>query len=221
MVRCFAVAAFAAVIAAAPARAGGVSGQYIEARNCDVWTGPCFANAEMNLTGKNAVMAWKVDKGTLDGVRLDGLAVAAVVSASDTLGLAQTGPARALLMVDDKANAAQRAALVRLAKQQGGRLLARVVGVETAPVRLELCQCKDGGCASLQAGTTARIRTRCIDCKHDKLCGNEGNFYPPLVKNVKAQAAVAVEHSFSGKAFNETWKDSERRGAYVGSFEVR
>src|SRR5437588_5336663 len=127
MVRYFAVAAFAAVIAAAPARAAGVSGQYIEARNCDVWTGPCFANAEMNLTGKNAVMAWKVDKGTIDGVRLDGLAVAAVVSASDTLGLTQTGPAKAVLMVDDKANAAQRAALVRLAKQQGGRLLARVV----------------------------------------------------------------------------------------------
>jgi len=24
-----------------------VKGQYVEARNCDVWTGPCFANAEL------------------------------------------------------------------------------------------------------------------------------------------------------------------------------
>ncbi|HEV3257501.1 MAG TPA: DUF1326 domain-containing protein [Gemmataceae bacterium] len=221
MVRCLAVAAFAVVIAAAPARAAGVSGQYLEARNCDVWTGPCFANAEMNLTGKHAVMAWKVDKGTVDGVRLDGLSIAAVVSASDTLGMKQTGPGKALLMVDDKANAAQRAALVRLAKQQGGGLLARVVAVEAAPVRLEVCKCKDGGCATLKAGSTARIRTRCIDCKHDKVCGNEGNFYPPLAKNVKAQAAVAVEHSFTGKVFNETWNDTERRGAYVGSFAIR
>src|SRR5437588_12413732 len=132
MVRYFAVAAFAAVIAAAPARAAGVSGQYIEARNCDVWTGPCFANAEMNLTGKHAVMAWKVDKGTVDGVRLDGLSIAAVVSASDTLGLAQTGPGKALLMIDEKASAAQRAALVRLAREQGGKLLGRVVAVDSA-----------------------------------------------------------------------------------------
>jgi len=221
MYRRLALAALAAVLAAAPARAAGVSGQYIEARNCDVWTGPCFANAEMNLTGKHAVMAWKVDKGTVDGVCLDGLSVAAVISASDTLGLKQTGPGKALLMVDDQANAAQRAALVRLAKQQGGDLLGHVVAVEKAPVRLEVCKCKDGGCASLKAGTTARIQTRCIDHQHDKVCGNEGNFYPPLAKDVKAQAAVAIEHSFTGKIFNETWTDTERRGAYVGSFETR
>src|SRR5437588_3075131 len=127
MLRGFLLFCAALLVFAAPAQAAGLNGQYVEARTCDVWTGPCFANAEMNLTGKNAVMAWKVDKGTIDGVRLDGLAVAAVVSASDTLGLTQTGPAKAVLMVDDKANAAQRAALVRLAKQQGGRLLARVV----------------------------------------------------------------------------------------------
>src|SRR5947209_12247355 len=216
MIRFLAVAAVAARVAAAPARAAGVSGQYIEARNCDVWTGPCFANAEMNLTGKHAVMAWQVDKGTVDGVRLDGLSVAAVLSASDTLGMKQTGPGKALLMVDEKANASQRAALVWLARQQGGNLLGRVVGVEAAPVRLEVCQCKEGGCASLKAGRTASIRTRCIDCKHDKVCGNEGNFYAPLARNVKAQAAVAVEHSFTGTAFNETWSDTERRGAYVG-----
>src|SRR5438105_2008792 len=92
----------------APAPAASITGQYVEARTCDVWTGPCFANAEMNLTGKHAVLGWKVDKGTLDDVRLDGLGVVAIVAASDTLGLEQTGPARALLLVDARADAAQR-----------------------------------------------------------------------------------------------------------------
>jgi len=32
---------------------------------------------------------------------------------------------------------------------------------------------------------------------------------------------VALEHSFHGKAFNETWKVANRRGAYVGSFAIR
>src|SRR5437868_14460259 len=104
----------ALIAVAAPVSAAGISGQYIEARNCDVWTGPCFANSEMNLTGKNAVMGWKIDKGSLDNVRLDGLSIVAVVAASDTLGLEQTAPSRAVLIVDSKANALQRAALIRL-----------------------------------------------------------------------------------------------------------
>ena len=31
--------------------AAGVTGQHVEARTCDIWTGPCFANADMNLGG--------------------------------------------------------------------------------------------------------------------------------------------------------------------------
>jgi hypothetical protein len=212
------VALVAAVVA--PAQAGGISGQYIEARTCDVWTGPCFANAEMSLEGKHAVMAWKVDKGTLDNVPLDGLSVVAVVSAKNTLGLQQTGPAESVLIVDNRANAAQRSALIRLAQKEAGELVGKVQAVQNAKVDFDLCACKDGGCARLEAGK-ARIETRCLDGHHDKVCGNESEFYPPLSKDVKARAAVAVEHSFAGKAFNETWKDNQRRGAYVGSFESR
>src|SRR5690349_8880570 len=104
MNRWLALAVIALIVVAAPVQAAGVTGQYLESRTCDVWTGPCFANAEMNLGGKTAVLAWKVDKGTLDNVSLDGLGVVAVVAASDTLGLNQTGPAKAILIVDDKAN---------------------------------------------------------------------------------------------------------------------
>ncbi len=32
-----------------PDTAAGLSGHYVECRDCDVYTGPCFANAEMNL----------------------------------------------------------------------------------------------------------------------------------------------------------------------------
>src|SRR5262245_46211309 len=74
------------------------SGLYVEARNCDVWTGPCFANADFNLTGKNAVLAWKVEKGTAGGVRLDGLSIVAIIVAHNTLGLEQNGPAKAVLI---------------------------------------------------------------------------------------------------------------------------
>jgi hypothetical protein len=209
------------VLAAAPLQAAGITGQYVEARTCDIWTGPCFANAEMNLSGKNAVMAWKVDEGTVDGARLDGLSVVAIISARDTLGMAQTGPAKAVLIVDERATRAQRDALVQLAKRQGGVFTRNVLSVQAAPIDLTICDCKDGGCARLKAGKLARIETRCLHAKHDKACGNETAFYPPLAAGVKVKPAMAVEHGFTGTGIDETWLETDRRGAYLGSFESK
>jgi hypothetical protein len=213
------LAVVAALAIALPLQAAGITGTYVEARTCDVWTGPCFANAEMHLAGKHAVLGWKVDKGQLGDATLDGLSVVAVVAASETLGLQQTGPAKAVLIVDSRASEVQKAALVRLAKEQGGELTKNVVAVSTAPVDLEICPCASNGCARLNAGA-AKLETRCVDSKHDKKCGNESAFYPPLAKNVKARAAIVVEHQYTGKGVNETWSDAGRRGAYVGSFEL-
>jgi len=220
MYRGLALAALLLVFVAAPVNAAGITGQYVEARTCDVFTGPCFANADTSLTGKNAVMAWKIDKGTLNNVRLDGLGVVAVVQASDTFGLKQTGPAKAVLIVDNKASKAQREALVQLVRDQAGELVRNIVAVESAEVDLTVCECKDEACVKLRAGK-AHIETRCLDSKHDKACGNESAYWPPLAKGVKAKAAMAVEHGFSGKGLNETWKETDRRGAYIGSFDIR
>jgi len=220
MARWLALAVFALAVTAVPCSAAPLTGQYVEARTCDVWTGPCFANADMNLSGKHAVMAWKVEKGSLDDVALDGLGVVAVVAASDTLGLEQTGPAQAVLIVDKKANAAQRKALIRFAQQQGGKLLKNVVAVQDAAVDLTVCNCHGGACTELKAGG-AHIKTRCLDGNHDKACGNETAFFPPLASGVKALPAAAVEHGYSGRGLNGIWQESDRRGAYVGSFATR
>lgn len=200
--------------------AEGVRGQYVEARTCDVYTGECFANADTGLTGKNAVLAWKVDSGTIGGVRLDGLGVVAVLSATDTLGLKQSGPGRSVLIVDEKATTAQREALVAFAKAQVGKLLGEVVAVRAAAFDLDICPCAGESCATLKAGTV-KVKTRCIDAAHDKACGNEATIYRPLAKGVTAHPALAVEHSFTGKELNETWNDGGRRGAYVGAFVAR
>jgi hypothetical protein len=213
------IAAIALLAVTGFGRAEGLSGQYIEARTCDIWTGPCFANAEINLIGKNAVMGWKIEKGQFDGVQLDGLGVVAVIASSDTLGLQQNGPAKAFLIVDKNANKSQKAALVKLAKEQGGELTQNVVGVESAKIELTTCECENKSCAKLDAGT-AHIETRCLK-DHDKICGHEDAIYPPLAKGVTARAAVAAEHGFKGDAFKTTWKETDRRGAYIGTFEVK
>jgi hypothetical protein len=197
-----------------------IHGHYVEARTCDVYTGTCFANADTGLTGKNAALAWKVESGTVAGTKLDGLGVVAVVSVAETLGLKQTAPGRAVLIVDERASKAQREALVKFVKSQAGALVGEVVAVQSAPVDLTIRTCEGGGCATLKAGTL-KVATRCIDVEHDKACGNETTLYPPLTRGVTARAALATEHSFTGKELNETWKDAGRRGAFVGTFTIR
>lgn len=48
-----------------------IYGDYVEARTADVYTGPCFANSEVGLTGQLAVMGWKVTKGSWSGTDLE------------------------------------------------------------------------------------------------------------------------------------------------------
>ena len=197
-----------------------VRGQYVEARTCDVFAGSCFANADTGLTGKTGVLAWKIDAGSVGGVKVDGLGVAAVVIATDTLGLKQSGGGRAVVIVDEKATSAQRAALVKFVQAQAGKLVDEVVAVRASAFDLTICNCDGEGCATLKAGTV-KITTRCIDVNHDKACGNETTLYTPLAKGITAKAAMATEHAYTGKDLDQTWNDSGRRGAFVGSFVTR
>jgi len=121
-------------------------GMYVEARTCDVWTGPCFANADFNLGGMQGVMAWRIEKGQAGDQSLDGLSVVAVITATNTLGLDQRSPGKAVIIVDSKATATQREALVRFAKKQGGQFLENVVKVHAAPIRIDGCPCKSNAC---------------------------------------------------------------------------
>ena len=54
-------------------RAEQVSGTYLETRTCQVYTGPCFANAETGMAGREAVMAWNIEAGKKGNVDLAGL----------------------------------------------------------------------------------------------------------------------------------------------------
>src|ERR1035441_11038263 len=93
--------------------AHNIYGNYVEARTADVYTGPCFANAEVGLVGQLAVFGWKVTKGSWQGVDLDGMSVVGVVRAHHTLGdvFESAYPVKAVMIVDSRANPEQRLAL--------------------------------------------------------------------------------------------------------------
>src|SRR5437667_1665608 len=73
---------------------GSVSGAYVEARTAEVFTGGCIMNSEAETMGRQAVLAWKVDRGSFNGVSLDGLAVVAALSGDRNLGMVEMGGAK-------------------------------------------------------------------------------------------------------------------------------
>ncbi|MEJ2082193.1 MAG: DUF1326 domain-containing protein, partial [Acidobacteriota bacterium] len=95
-----------------------IQGKYVEVRTADVWTGPCFANGEVNLVGKEGMMAWQVEHGDWKGVGLDGLKVVVVLRSDSTLGdpFARSRKARSVVLVDSSATNEQSEALVSFAK---------------------------------------------------------------------------------------------------------
>ena len=40
-----------------------VQGSYVEVRTADVYTGPCFANSEVGVAGRRAILAWDIKQG--------------------------------------------------------------------------------------------------------------------------------------------------------------
>jgi hypothetical protein len=197
-------------------------GEYIEARTADVYTGPCFANSEVDLVGNLAVFGWHIAGGEFQGVNLDGLSVVGVVKANSTLGNVNGNPypVKSIVIVDEKATPEQRVALKAFAQRMGGDLLQDVVRVETQPIEVKFQNDNlHSGNATLTAGSLAKIQTRAINAT-DHLCSNEETWYQPLNKTDHAMPAVALAHSFSGKGLNTTWSSPDKRSAFVGSFQL-
>ena len=199
-----------------------VRGEYIEARTADVYTGPCFANSEVGLAGDLAVMGWKIDKGNFQGVNLDGLSVMGVIRASNTLGdvTATAYPVKAVLVIDERANAEQRLALKAFAQKMGGQLLADVVHVAYQPIEFSMADNSiHSRTAMMSAGNMVKLETRAMT-DADQVCHNESVWYQPLTPVEHAMAAYTVSNDYSGQGLGTVWKYTGNRGSFVGTFQI-
>lgn len=221
------------VSSAGLAGAAGIRGDYVEARTADVFTGPCFSNAEVNIYGKQAVMAWKVNQGSYQGVDLSGLSIAAAVQGSTTLSEDQPEQARAVLIVDSRANDYQREALIAMARELGGKRLQNITDIKTARISLKVEAHAMGEAdaahashgmpyaprASFWASGVAQIVTRPLN-DGDHFCGNEVIAYTPLSKGVVALPAYTLGHQFKGQGLETKWDDPNCRSSFVGTFAL-
>jgi hypothetical protein len=93
-----------------------LTGQVLVACNCD-WGCPCNFNALPTHGKCEGGWTWHVDTGSLDDTPLDGLNFSVYVNWP---GAIHEGNGEALILIDEKADAAQRAAIERLIGGQVG-----------------------------------------------------------------------------------------------------
>src|SRR5215211_6782063 len=213
-----AIAAAAAMLAAAPhlgARGESIKGAYVEARTAEVFAGACIMNGEAATTGREALLAWKVDRGQVNGLTLDGLAVVAALVSETNLGIHEIGgestPARAAIYVDSRANAAQRKALVTMVKSLSGGLIGSVVQETAAPI-----QFADNGHQISVSTDTVKLAVG-KHLNHDASCGNK-QWFNPLTRVDRAEMGTTDQNEFSAGVLNTKWSDPNKRSSFFGTF---
>jgi hypothetical protein len=213
-----ALAAAVFAIAAAPLLAGGrgaLSGSYVEARTAEVFTGGCIMAGEAETVGKQAVLAWKVDRGSFNGVALDGLSVVAALAGDRNLGIQEIGGGkpvvRSAVFVDGRANAVQQIALVAMANELSKGLVGSIVQVTPAPIEFA----DRGGEIRVVAPQVALDISKHMT--HDPTCGAM-QWFRPLASVDQAEMGLAAEHAFTGPALGTKWSDPNRRSAFFGTF---
>jgi hypothetical protein len=197
------------------ARPASVTGTYVEARTAEVFTGACIMNGEAATAGREALLAWKVDHGQINGVALDGLAVVAALASDTNLGIHEIGgestPARAAIFVDSRANAAQRKALVEMVKSLSGSVIGSVVQETAAPIAFT-----DSGHQITVSTQTVKLAVE-KHLNHDASCGNK-QWFNPLTGGVHAEMGTTDENAYSGPALCSKWSDPNKRSSFFGTF---
>jgi hypothetical protein len=220
MIRSLGLLSVIVLAAAASANAAGIRGDYLETRTCDVYTGPCFANAQVGVTGQQAILAWSIVEGTYQGIDLTGLKVVMTVRANDTLGFGSgvvihPFPIRSVIFVDESATAEQQQALAAFARERAGQVAGDVVRIASVPIELSIDHVDM--VARLKAGNEIQVETRKLG-KTDCVCSNEKTFYPPLTDVENSAPAYTVDASFTGRGLGAQWSSPLTRGAYLATF---
>jgi hypothetical protein len=200
------------------AERGSLRGDYVEARTAEIFAGGCIMNSEAETAGRQAVLAWRITSGSLDGVRLDGRAVVAAIAGDRNLGMREMGGeapqvVRAVLTVDPATTDVERRALVELARELSGGLITEVVRVDVAPIRFDTSA--DHIDVSTPNVITLSVNKEMV---HDPSCGAMQWFKPFSSGLTQSSMGTADAHAFAGDGLGTKWSAPNKRSAFWGTF---
>lgn len=210
------VLASAGLMASGPVTS--VTGDYVEARTAEVFAGGCIQGSEGEAAGREAILAWRVGKGQVNGVSLDGLSVVAVVAGDQNLSTHEIGGAkptkiRTAIRVDARATQAQRDALVALARTLSP-VVRDVVDVKAVPIAFR----RDADGLSVVAGEASLEVTTKMD--HSPNCGAL-QWYTPLAKMSQSALGHTTSEAWTGSSLGTQWSMGDKRASFYGAFELK
>jgi hypothetical protein len=213
-----AAAAMLAGTASVSADNSNIAGDYVEARTAEVFTGGCLMNMDGETAGREAVMAWRVNRGAYGGVALDGLKVVAIVAGDVNLGTHELGgiaPAEisSIVFVDERATSAQRDALVSLARSLSNGLIGAAPDVRSSSVTFE----RGAESIRVQAGD-ARLNVA-TKLEHNPSCGAL-KWFEPLGQIDGAAIGITKMFAFADGSLNRRWQQVDQRSAFFGTFNL-
>ena len=145
-----------------------IEGRLLEVCTCNVLC-PCWVGEDPDFKTCDTVIAWGIEKGTIEGVDVSGMTMA--VSAHIPKNILIPKSWKAVVFVDDRSTPEQEAAMIRLfTGQLGGAvadlagLIGEVVAVERAPITFTV----EGGKGRLTIGSV-------VDAEMAPFMGATGN----------------------------------------------
>jgi hypothetical protein len=206
--------AYSAFAFASPAVTTPIKGDYVEARTASVFAGACHYNGEVVTTGRDAVMAWKINSGTWKGTSLAGVQAVAILTADSNLGDEKTAR-RAEIIVDDAATEAQAAALVEALKTKYSAVLGELKSVRRAPLSFK----HEARSYHVEAAGTAALSIEAMPndecCKMPNLI-----WYAPLVPLVGRKVGYTAKALVIDSQVGEKWERGGENSAFYGDFSL-
>ncbi len=215
------LAAFVLAAAGLAAASGPttISGDYVEARTAEVFAGGCIMGSEGEAAGREAILAWRVGRGQVDGVALDGLSIVAVVAGDNNLSTHEVGGAaptkvRSAIRVDARATPTQRAALVTMARALAPAMLRDVVDVKAVPISFS----RTADRLAVTAGEASLDVATKMD--HSPNCGAM-QWFTPLAATTQSALGHTTAEAWSGSSLGTQWSMGDKRASFYGAFELK
>jgi hypothetical protein len=193
-----------------------VTGQYLEDRSSRVYGCPCEFSSEYASSGREAVLAWRIESGEYQGQALAGLRLAAALAGKFTLS-SPTSLRRSTVFVDAAAPAAQRLAGLAWLQARYGDTLGRVLGVHIEPIEFQL----DRDSATLRVGDFLDVRMRRANVEQDTQSW-AFLLYDPLTKLTSATLGTTLASEYAGPDLQMRWsRDEVAITGYYGTFSLK
>ncbi len=188
-----------------------LNGTYFETCNCDA-TCPCIFLSDPTESDCKVLVAWHIDEGSFDGVRLNDLNVALSVYSAGNMA---TTPWQAAVYFDAAASEAQHEALMQIFTGQAGGHLSRLVshigevlGVSSVPMTYQA----EGKRRSLKVEGVAEAEIEALATGQGGADITVENH--PLCIAPGYAAVVGKSNHFTYQDYGMDWEFSGKNGLY-------